>query len=204
MANTKIDSSSSGSSSSGSSSASGTNSPTPKMTKAEREEQRVHAVHIKLLSPSEDLKEFNEAVTTPIFTMPALDHMKSKLARDAESPIPQYGLLAGVTDGFPDDKDGEKQQFDERLFYNITSPSSTFICGSQVLGNHIHSRVFWKIPCSHLMPTSCGIRLPAWSSITTHSWMMMVAHLAKLPTSLPTRTSRFACCAHQPMLRQSR
>jgi hypothetical protein len=100
----------------------------------EKEAARVYATHMKLLSPSEGQKELNEVVTTPIFTMPVLDHIKSHLVQGAELPIPQYGLLAGVTDGFPQGKNGVKQGSDPRVFFNITNPSSTFICGSQGSG----------------------------------------------------------------------
>ena len=52
--------------------------------------------------------------------------------------ISQYGLLAGIknTNGFDFSVPNETYNWteDPRLFFNVSSPSSTFICGSQGSG----------------------------------------------------------------------
>jgi hypothetical protein len=72
--------------------------------------------------------EVLEVSTTPIFTMPVLQQAPS-------ATIPQYGLIGGLLDvlkeqGTTDKRNGR----DPRIFFNVSTPSSTFICGSQGSG----------------------------------------------------------------------
>jgi hypothetical protein len=108
------------------------------MTKKEKEEARLFASHLKLLSPSDGQKEINDAVNTPIFTMGVYEHMKTQLGKGSDVPITQFGLLAGVAEELAQLRNGvpvlPEPRLDPRLFFNVTSPSSTFICGSQGSG----------------------------------------------------------------------
>jgi len=108
------------------------------MTKKDKEQARLFASHLNLLCPSEGQKELDDAVNTPIFTMGVYDHMNTRLEKGSDVPITQYGLLAGVSEELAHLKNGiptlPEPGLDPRLFFNVTSPSSTFICGSQGSG----------------------------------------------------------------------
>ncbi|KAJ6115267.1 hypothetical protein N7486_001045 [Penicillium sp. IBT 16267x] len=85
--------------------------------------------HLSLLKLQNTSDQIEVASASPIFTGPVL-----KLP--AEGPS-QYGLLGGVKEittlGLPCLND-EILEVDPRLFFNVASPSSTFICGSQGSG----------------------------------------------------------------------
>jgi hypothetical protein len=97
--------------------------------------------HLKLLKPpsGQSQRQNQEAGNTPIFTVGDLGWAsKHHLLDDPKSPFPQYGLLAGLT-GVLDNEQltaTADRRFiqDPRVFFNITVPSSTFICGSQGSG----------------------------------------------------------------------
>jgi hypothetical protein len=109
-----------------------------KLTPKEIEAKRLKARHLELLRVKATEQEHHEATTTPIFTMPVVDHIDKQQGKKNAPAFPQYGLLAGTVS----DKNletGVKGQFaapkeDPRVFFNIASPSSTFICGSQGSG----------------------------------------------------------------------
>ncbi|KAJ5548447.1 hypothetical protein N7513_005681 [Penicillium frequentans] len=85
--------------------------------------------HLSLLKHNDETEQVDDASVSPVFTGPVLD-------LPGEGPS-QYGLLGGVkgiaTIGLPS-LDDEILEKDPRLFFNVASPSSTFICGSQGSG----------------------------------------------------------------------
>ena len=89
------------------------------------------ADHLDLLSFETGHDEIDELETTPLFTEAVRKHALS--LRSATStkvpPFSQYGLLAGQQIG--SDASGVS---DPRIFYNVSAPSSVFICGSQGSG----------------------------------------------------------------------
>ncbi|TVY44545.1 hypothetical protein LOCC1_G003349 [Lachnellula occidentalis] len=112
--------------------------PTPSRTPImkETDQEKIYERHMELLSRKNGQHDLQDAVTTPIFTMPVFNHVLAN--KGTGTGFAQYGLLAGLDDvlqaesasGAPTD---EKRK-DPRLFFNISSPSSTFICGSQGSG----------------------------------------------------------------------
>lgn len=88
---------------------------------------RMKESHLRLLDRKPELDELNEIRTTPIFTE-AVRELAVKMANNVkDKPFGQYGLLAG-------DITGQKETSDNRIFWNISAPSSFFICGSQGSG----------------------------------------------------------------------
>jgi hypothetical protein len=86
---------------------------------------------MRLLRVDEQSEEIHDVVSTPIFTehvgKSLFDTHKTKSGCKKKTP-PQCGLLAGdISAGGEPDKSA-------RLFYNVTAPSSVFICGSQGSG----------------------------------------------------------------------
>ena len=110
--------------------------PTGTPKTKEMEEEKAFEEHMGLLTRTEGKQELGDAITAPIFTMPVLEHVRKRLANETENPFAQYGLLAGVARGFEETTDVEvgAMNADPRIFFNIASPSSTFICGSQGSG----------------------------------------------------------------------
>lgn len=100
------------------------------ITEPSSEEETILSAHLGLLDHQPALDELNEINTTPIFTEPIRQHALSLAGKGTkEKPFSQYGLLAG--DISPNRKDPSA---DPRIFWNITAPSSFFICGSQGSG----------------------------------------------------------------------
>ncbi len=67
-----------------------------------------------------------EIRNTPIFSS-VVRKQASKLCKSSEgTPFTQYGLLGGISQ--------DLGVADPRLFYNVATPSSVFICGSQGSG----------------------------------------------------------------------
>lgn len=87
------------------------------------------AYHLSLLQDNRDDGQRDETALAPIF-------MGSILRRPNQIPA-QYGLLAGLKrihhSEFVNTRDSGIGN-DPRIFFNITSPMSTFICGSQGSG----------------------------------------------------------------------
>lgn len=81
---------------------------------------------LRFLDRPDDRNHLNEIVTTPVFTEPARQ-AAAKLASSSKPGFSQYGLIAGISnDGSP--------KVDDMLHFNVSVPSSTFICGSQGSG----------------------------------------------------------------------
>jgi DNA replication protein DnaC len=84
--------------------------------------------HLNLLQRAPVQRDVEDVMVAPLFTMSALRQVK-KVAQGAHGQLySQYGLLAGINNN------SKQQQQDPRIFYNVTSPSSLFICGSQGSG----------------------------------------------------------------------
>ncbi|KAI1440597.1 hypothetical protein F5Y02DRAFT_411359 [Annulohypoxylon stygium] len=84
---------------------------------------------ISLLKRLPEKDDLDEIITAPLFTYPVLKSAMSLVADPSETPFAQYALLAGDADIL---RDTPKQE--SRIFYNVTTPSSMFICGSQGSG----------------------------------------------------------------------
>lgn len=97
--------------------------------------------HLDLLHLAKSDKEGEETSLAPIITGRALG-LPSKLSSKGIAKIPkvqQFGLLAGLAPAMAAQKEKEQNgcftaNDDPRVFFNVTSPSSTFICGSQGSG----------------------------------------------------------------------
>jgi hypothetical protein len=74
------------------------------------------------------MDELNEIRTTPIFTEAVRQYTHTIPGSEAAKPFSQYGLLAGDISG------AAEPDSDKRVFWNISAPSSFFICGSQGSG----------------------------------------------------------------------
>ncbi|KAH6675878.1 hypothetical protein B0J14DRAFT_691998 [Halenospora varia] len=92
-----------------------------------------------LLRKRRSQHELLEVTTTPIFTMPVLKYSEKLPSQGAPEAFPQYGLLGGLVDVLQNkersilESDLHNGQ-DPRIFFNVATPSSTFICGSQGSG----------------------------------------------------------------------
>lgn len=102
---------------------------------------RLFHYHLSLLNTESQQQELGEVATTPLFTTPVLEHVKTIDPEDSTEPFPQYGLLAGMTELMLNqarEKEADNESLatsqDPRIFFNISAPSSTFICGSQGSG----------------------------------------------------------------------
>ncbi|KAF9249632.1 hypothetical protein DTO006G1_6702 [Penicillium roqueforti] len=90
------------------------------------------AYHLSLLKLDSDIEQLEEASLAPVFT----SHVFSRRCRDPSVSKPtgvvsQYGLLAGIIKSNGLDsmalEDKRTWEKDPRLFFNVSSPSSTFI-----------------------------------------------------------------------------
>ena len=99
---------------------------------------RVFQNHLRLLRQESNQQELQELTASPVFTMTALEYAESLLADDSQRAFHQYGLLSGITDlllhQHPRDSITLPMAEDPRIFFNVSAPSSTFICGSQGSG----------------------------------------------------------------------
>lgn len=102
--------------------------------------------HFHLLGASRELDELKEVQTAPIFTEAVREYAhKMAVSSSSDPPFSQYGLLAGDISGTV------QEPGDNRIFWNISAPSSFFICGSQGSGkSHTLSCLLENalIPCS--------------------------------------------------------
>ncbi|CAD6502901.1 BgTH12-02575 [Blumeria graminis f. sp. triticale] len=89
--------------------------------KSEDEELRILQSHMELLRTSHTEVKVNQIQAAPIFTAPVLRHFRDKLG--------PYGFLAGISGQLD-----QNTTQDPRVFFNISAPSSAFICGSQGSG----------------------------------------------------------------------
>jgi hypothetical protein len=99
---------------------------------AQTEEARLFAAHMKLLDLGTSSQDVHEVSDTPLFTKKVLYHF--------EKHFNQYGFLAGMSNileanaAMDVSNAGRSRLTDPRLFFNISAPSSAFICGSQGSG----------------------------------------------------------------------
>ncbi|KAL6808911.1 hypothetical protein GGI42DRAFT_340180 [Trichoderma sp. SZMC 28013] len=92
------------------------------------------AAHLSLLSLDDSNEDAEELASTPVFTQAVYEYASS-LNTATSKPFAQYGLLAGtVKDTSADCKSSTFAANDPRLFFNTSTPSSVFICGSQGSG----------------------------------------------------------------------
>lgn len=104
-------------------------------------QERMLSDHLSLLklSSGHPERQNQEVATTPIFTVADLSlAAKHHLLDGPKSPLVQHGLLAGLSDVLENEQlsESDDRHFlkDPRVFFNTTTPSSTFICGSQGSG----------------------------------------------------------------------
>ncbi|KAK0103054.1 hypothetical protein ONS95_000769 [Cadophora gregata] len=91
--------------------------------------------HLTLLRKPPSQYTLPEITTTPIFVMPILRYAETLLSPDDPRPFPQYGLLGGLSEVLEaQEESGAFHSPDPRILFNVASPSSTFICGSQGSG----------------------------------------------------------------------
>lgn len=90
--------------------------------------------HLSLLSLDNSKEDAEELAATPIFTQ-AVHEYGSSLKTATRKPFAQYGLLAGIIENTSAAQNGPAfDPKDPRLFFNTSTPSSVFICGSQGSG----------------------------------------------------------------------
>ncbi|KAK8122268.1 hypothetical protein PG984_010938 [Apiospora sp. TS-2023a] len=107
--------------------------------------------HLKLLTRRPEDDDMMGIMSAPIFTHPVLEHARSIRQGSKSTPFPQYAFLAGNSEV------GHRAGMaDPRIFYNVASPSSIFICGQQGSGKS-HTLSCLLEGC--LMPSKLG-RLP--------------------------------------------
>ncbi|KAK8061271.1 P-loop containing nucleoside triphosphate hydrolase [Apiospora phragmitis] len=107
--------------------------------------------HMKLLTRRPEDDDMMGIMSAPIFTNPVLEHVRFLRQGSKSTPFPQYAFLAGNTE------EGHGAGVtDPRIFYNVASPSSIFICGQQGSGKS-HTLSCLLEGC--LMPSKLG-RLP--------------------------------------------
>ena len=109
------------------------------LTPEEFETNRLLTYHLSLLRSGSEQQELQEASVAPIFTMAVREHVEKTLSGGLEPRFPQYGLLAGLAESLSEETAGRGELLpsngqDPRMFFNVASPSSTFICGSQGSG----------------------------------------------------------------------
>lgn len=85
---------------------------------------------MRLLTAPNKADSTSEIANTPIFTGSVKKYVNALYPGRKATPFSQHGLLAGVSSGL----ETGKPLPDPRLFYNVTTPASVFICGSQGSG----------------------------------------------------------------------
>lgn len=95
--------------------------------------------HLRLLESRDGLEEAVDIAMTPIFTEPVRTHVlaATKSHNQESTAFSQYGLFAAdireAVLGSLDPVESSAKP-DPRIFYNVATPSSVFICGSQGSG----------------------------------------------------------------------
>ncbi|OIW32851.1 hypothetical protein CONLIGDRAFT_695036 [Coniochaeta ligniaria NRRL 30616] len=109
--------------------------------------------HLRLITRNPALIAKDELNTSPLFTGPV--NRSTQTSGHGESisglSVMQYGLLGGSVDMLDDAGDSKA---DPRIFHNVTSPSSVFICGSQGSGKS-HTLSCLLENC--LIPSEAGV-----------------------------------------------
>ena len=93
--------------------------------------------HLNLLNSEVHDQQTEEACLAPILSSRAVRRGGEAIEREEYSKISQIGLLAGIsqTQDLPGQTiENQNRKEDLRLLFNVSSPSSTFICGSQGSG----------------------------------------------------------------------
>ncbi|KAI0873351.1 hypothetical protein GGS24DRAFT_501942 [Hypoxylon argillaceum] len=122
-------------------------------------ENNLLARQLQLLKRTPD-KMLSELESTPLFTRPVLLHAqaldKLRFLRPGDKePFSQYGLIGESADAITP-SGGKSTVADPSVFYNVATPSSTFICGSQGSGK---SHTLSCLLESCLLPSRIG-KLP--------------------------------------------
>lgn len=88
------------------------------------------SLHMNLLgrTPGED--DLDGMCAAPLFSYAVMEHADTLSVHPDKKPFSQYALLAGDNKVMKDMKSSD----DPRIFFNVASPSSIFICGSQGSG----------------------------------------------------------------------
>ncbi|KAJ5471837.1 hypothetical protein N7539_008780 [Penicillium diatomitis] len=125
-----------------------------------REDRANFAYHLSLLKLDESDGQSDEALLAPVLTGTVLN-------QPSLGPT-QYGLLGGVkridTPTYST-MDDEVTKNDPRLFFNVSSPSSVFICGSQGTGKS-HTLSCLLEGC--LIPSKAGRLLSPLTAVVFH------------------------------------
>ncbi|KAH8166867.1 hypothetical protein CIB48_g1400 [Xylaria polymorpha] len=100
---------------------------------ARQRNNEVMRQQLGLLRQQTATDELNEIGTAPLFTYPILEHARRLETPSSTSPFSQYGLLAGNLQDLQSSSEDARSE-DPRIFYNVATPSSVFICGSQGSG----------------------------------------------------------------------
>lgn len=123
---------------------------------------------MSLLRRGESSPKEQELVSAPLFSLPAEYTIKSQ-PEDDSAHIPQYNLLAGIAENIqqpvPTDDSSKGSALDPRIFFNISAPSSTFICGSQGSGK---SHTLSCILEGCLIPSNAGNLPKALTALVFH------------------------------------
>lgn len=93
--------------------------------------------HLGLLNSQVHSQQTEEACLAPVLSSRALRRGGEAIEQEECPKISQIGLLAGINyqlDLPGQTLEGQSLKEDPRLFFNVSSPSSTFICGSQGSG----------------------------------------------------------------------
>lgn len=82
---------------------------------------------LQLFDQQDNLDDVDEIRMAPVFTESLRQHAAGLSSASPEPLFTQYGVIAKKADGASPGPDG-------LLYYNVSAPSSTFICGSQGSG----------------------------------------------------------------------
>lgn len=116
---------------------------------------------MSLLNASCEVDKIADIRGSPIFTKAVHKHALAGSQENKVKPFTQHGLLAGALN-----EDGTLQnEKDARIFYNITAPSSVFICGSQGSGKS-HTLSCLLENC--LMPSTANVLPRPLTGIVFH------------------------------------
>ncbi|KAJ5778663.1 hypothetical protein N7520_001909 [Penicillium odoratum] len=127
------------------------------------------AYHLSLLKLESHEEQLAEASLAPVFTSHVFRRFSDLSLPTPAAEVSQYGLLAGITKANGSDhealEDKSTWEKDPRLFFNVSSPSSIFICGSQGSGK---SHTLSCILESCLIPSKAGRLLKPLTAVVFH------------------------------------
>ncbi|KAI0517847.1 hypothetical protein F5B22DRAFT_102206 [Xylaria bambusicola] len=95
----------------------------------EEQQDKIKNQQLSLLIQQTSIDELGEINTAPLFTPSVLQHAQHLGVSTSTAAFSQYGLLAGDVRSLQ-----ETSPEDPRIFYNVATPASVFICGSQGSG----------------------------------------------------------------------